>query len=133
MFTVHAGVTPATAATVRAYLDGLGLDVFLDGDGWNSWGEAPGTDANDATTLHIQARVDDLGQAIDLAVNGYGMHREQAILVPSTGATEGELGPEYLGQDGNLIVVSEEADWAEQYFVITADGTAHLIHRTFAL
>ena len=34
--------------------------IHQDGDGWLAWGEAPGTDANDEDTMHVQVTSESL-------------------------------------------------------------------------
>lgn len=56
---LHLGVEPANLmAVTRELTTRLGADVVVNGDGWNSWAEPVGTDANNATTLHVLARID---------------------------------------------------------------------------
>lgn len=52
-FALHLGVAPEHVERVSGILRDNGLTVFVDGDGWNVWGEMPGTDDNDAETLHV--------------------------------------------------------------------------------
>lgn len=50
---VHLGVEPERIDKVRDLL-GKGPDaIYVDGDGWECWGEAPGTDVNNSTTMHM--------------------------------------------------------------------------------
>ncbi len=53
---IHFGVTPSSLTWLRRQLNEGGAEVLeVEGDGWSSWGEAVGTDANDASTLHVVA------------------------------------------------------------------------------
>jgi hypothetical protein len=53
--TLHIGVNPLNLLAVMRRTRGLGMDLHwtIDGDGWESWGEAVGTDINDDHTLHL--------------------------------------------------------------------------------
>lgn len=130
-YTVHAGVKAESIPAIRDYLDSLGLTLESNGDGWNSWGEAVGTDSNDADTQHVYVTVDTLGTAIDLALNAYRMYEDDPTapaLVASNGAPEGATYTEV--QNDNLLIVSQSEDWAEQNLVIKTGGNAFTLHRT---
>jgi hypothetical protein len=53
--TLHIGVSPLNLLAVmrRTQALGLGLGWSIEGDGWECWGEAVGTDVNDDYTLHL--------------------------------------------------------------------------------
>jgi hypothetical protein len=129
-YTVHAGVKSASIPAIRSHLASLGLDLDSRGDGWNEWGESLGTSSNDVDTLHVSVDVTSLGEAIDLALNAYRMFEDDPSigLVASNGAPEGT--PFTEQQNHNLLIVSQDEDWAEQYLVIKDDGTATTLHRT---
>lgn len=118
-YAIHAGVKPANLGIIEAAARSVGLDPIEDGDGWNTWGEAPGTDINDADTLHVLAYVDTLGTAIDFALTAAREYRE--YLVASNGAPADA--PYAAAQNGNLVIVSQREDWAEQFLVISTDRT----------
>lgn len=50
---LHMGVSSANASKIERRLRQHVETVYIDGDGWNVWGEAPGVDDNDDDTLHI--------------------------------------------------------------------------------
>lgn len=120
MYAVHAGITPATLDTLTVEPFGhiaFGHLVVTDGDGWNAWGEAPGTDVNDADTRHVLVHLDTLGEAIDLALEVAEFYTEH--LVASTDPTH----------PGTLVTVSLAEEFSEQYLVINQTG-AHLLAST---
>lgn len=121
MYDVHIGIEEDAVDLALATLDRFTVTVatYADGDGWNCWGEPPGTDVNNATTRHVIARVDRLGQAIDLALAlAEDGNPWREMLTPSDSRKHG--GGTRL--DGVLVTVSQSTDWAEQYLVVTEDG-----------
>lgn len=63
-FALHIGLHPSKVRDEVQMLLRLGAEgVAIDGDGWESWGEKPGTDNNDATTLHVVALYRSRGRA----------------------------------------------------------------------
>lgn len=57
--TVHFGLSPRVLVgpewiEMRDQMRTVGWKTFLDGDGWQAWGQAPGTEDNIARTLHVQ-------------------------------------------------------------------------------
>lgn len=50
---VHIGVRPENVNYITVLQQRLGNKVTVDGDGWNAWGEKPGTDVNDTETKHL--------------------------------------------------------------------------------
>lgn len=54
---LHVGVAARDVRTARSVVGGLGRTVTVDGDGWEAWGERPGTDVNDGGTVHVQVLV----------------------------------------------------------------------------
>lgn len=79
--------------------------LINDGDGWNSWGEKPGTDANDRNTRHIIIRVNKLGEAIDAAIEIVN-HDEGGLKAMD---------------DGDLAVVTHSSDWSWLYLTINEE------------
>lgn len=63
-FTVHFGLSKYVAEEVAAKVtaaftspddpEAARPNWFIDGDGWNSWGEPPSTESNDKHTRHVQ-------------------------------------------------------------------------------
>lgn len=51
--TLHIGVDVEVLGAVLKHGVRHGYGWVIDGDGWECWGEAPGDDVNDATTLHL--------------------------------------------------------------------------------
>lgn len=53
-YALHFGIDVSHLVQLRREFDrGPGLAHYIDGDGWNCWGEAVGDDVNDASTLHV--------------------------------------------------------------------------------
>lgn len=63
MLHLHLGLKPADLNMFFRDVHHLGLRVFVDGDGWNAWGESVGVNGNDADTLHIIIAVKDVDTA----------------------------------------------------------------------
>lgn len=125
MFDVHFGVS-SEAFTGRAVLPYEGSAHWgTDGDGWNAWGEDPGTDRNDEDTLHVIVNCGTLGQAIDLALRYEDLYgRDLLPLLPMNSTIE-----DFTSQDGTLLVVSQHRDWAEQYLLVTEREVRTLANR----
>lgn len=134
MFDVHFGITDRDFVNrLQSGYEGA-AHWGTDNDGWNVWGEAPGTDRNDADTIHVIVNCQTLGNAIDLAVR-YALLWERDLLplvASNADATHGPLGPEWKSLDGTLLSVSEHGDWAEQYLTVDAEGVWLLPHRVLA-
>lgn len=58
---LHLGVHPRHVINLRRAVREAHIPhaIHVDGDGWNAWGEAPGTDVNDLLTLHAVVEVPD--------------------------------------------------------------------------
>lgn len=54
---LHVGVEPARLDTVQQMLEPR--TTYVDGDGWEAWGEKPGTDINKPSTLHLIVEIED--------------------------------------------------------------------------
>ncbi len=116
--TLHFGLRqPAAGAAI---VDSVGvfphgratsLGVMTDGDGWNAWGEAPGTDVNDADTLHMIVRTRTPAESITYIQEHYGDD-----LVPMTEQWSG-TNPDGTTWDlnGGLIIATNPEDWSEEH------------------
>lgn len=73
-YVLHIGLDDGDIANMLS----AGFVLTIDG-GWESWSEAPGTDANDDTTMHVVMPLDNAGQArallATLALGGITLHR----------------------------------------------------------
>ena len=79
-----------------------------DGDGFAAWGEAPGTDVNDLTTLHVVLYVETLQEGLRHIADTFG----DADLVPMGHSTRA---PGIVTPGLKAIVVATSAqDWSEQ-------------------
>lgn len=58
MYYLHVGLKPKQIKSVMKIIHVLSLPHYIDGDGWETWGEALGTDLNDKKTLHVTIRVE---------------------------------------------------------------------------
>lgn len=99
-YALHIGVTNnrVTEATILLTIEGL--KTFVDGDGWNAWGEKPGTDVNDADTMHIVVAVEAGNFAdLDKVVQALG---NKGLLTPMGG---------YEDQAGHAAVLTDMDDW----------------------
>lgn len=100
-FAVHFGAKqsdiPALTEVFRPAI------VFVDGDGWNCWGDKPGADVNDADTYHVVIKAPIFHDA--LVVRSLVLARKD-LLVPMGG---------HRTQEGILVIVSDWDDWADQY------------------
>lgn len=100
-FGMHISLVPDTIKQEAYYFDSRGIGT--DGDGWNCWGEAVGTNGNDDKTRHFFAHFDTIGKAIDFAL----------ILAGSWD----HLLVDIADDNGSNIIISAFNDWSEQYFV----------------
>lgn len=103
---MHVGVKPENVASLTAFARRAGLSMAVDGDGWNCWGEAPGTDVNDLTTLHVVL------EGANLAVWVWDMLLTAMIL---EGVPLAQMTSE--NDRGVLAAVSEWEDWAVEFGV----------------
>lgn len=99
MYSLHVGVKPKNLKVVIQKLRKKGFAYHIDGDGWESWGEAPGTDVNDKNTLHI-----------NIVVEEYDDYRVQALrlvnhLRPQLVVAKTYVGPNYRA------VLTDFSDW----------------------
>jgi hypothetical protein len=53
MYAIHIGVGPRSVQAVLRIARAAGVVSFVDGDGWNAWGEGVGQAGNDQRTLHV--------------------------------------------------------------------------------
>jgi len=83
------------------------LPVYVDGDGWNCWGEAVGSDINDESTYHVIIPVESprAGQQLVLTLldHQFGFERLVAMEQPWWPADA----------VGVIGVVTDGVDWAE--------------------
>lgn len=100
-YALHIGVTNnrVTEATILLTIEGL--RTFVDGDGWNAWGEKPGTDVNDADTMHIVIAVE-AGNFADLDKVVQAL-ASKSLLIPMSG---------YEDQVGHAAVLTDMDDWS---------------------
>ena len=99
---LHVGARPENVKTIVDFARRAGLETYVDGDGWNVWGEAPGTDANDAETRHIVLEGENLAGWVWTLVVAK-MESEGLPLVPMSSEND----------RGLLAVVTEYEDFAE--------------------
>jgi hypothetical protein len=100
---VHCGlskyVAPTIAEAVRKEF-GDPTRSFIDGDGWNCWGEPPSTDLNDKHTRHVQFATPYIATAMDIRA-----HLEERY--------SDDLVPILTGDDSYIrTVISGSEDWA---------------------
>jgi len=107
--TLHIGVDPRHLLTVmrrtRAQIPGLGWTI--DGDGWETWGEAVGTDLNDDRTLHLTSTV--------LLPDDQALQVVDALAGLLTAMV-------HTGPGSALGVLTHFTDWSEQVATIGAHG-----------
>lgn len=68
---LHLGIDIARVDIVRNALQHVlteGTPTWIDGDGWNCWGEPVGTDVNDASTMHFLVPLEVTPKEADLLV-----------------------------------------------------------------
>lgn len=94
---LHFGVTPRMLLYVTKQLVTLGHRPVIDGDGWNTWGEAVDTDINDDRTLHLVVPLTEPGQAGSLVSLVRGM------VEPMTARDYEDV----------RAVLTDDADWSE--------------------
>jgi hypothetical protein len=120
---LHLGVQPRHLLTVTRLLTSeLGASVTAEGDGWNAWGEAVGTDANDASTLHVIADLDRIASTEeDAAAVVARLHRE-GLAVVSTDRWR------------TLAALSAFEDWSDEagglVWLVGPDGTVTLVRHS---
>lgn len=84
------------------------IPPYLDGDGWNSWGEKPGTDVNDEVTMHVMFHVPEwltprpFVQALD----------NEGLLTPMADQYVAP-GTEHLVQSDIVAVLTSATVWSE--------------------
>lgn len=103
-YAVHIGVKPRHLNNInRIFLD----LAKVDGDGWNTWGEAPGTDVNDADTLHVVIGPFG-GQMLAEAISHYLIDFDDAaeVLVPIADY------PRLRGEAPARVVLTDWDDWS---------------------
>lgn len=81
-----------------------GWKVFVDGDGWQSWGELPRTDANDDDTMHVQVAVPTKAEAADAVT---ALRGSRLPFVPIVDTDSHAVA---------TIVVSAAEDWSQQTY-----------------
>lgn len=100
-YTVHLGVKPPDLLRLMRLFPNNPL-VRIDGDGWETWGEAANTDKNDEYTLHVL--VGPFAEKnIAKVIGQYFLLDWADKLVPMTA--------EY--QAGIRIVITQTEDWSE--------------------
>lgn len=92
MYYLHVGAKPKQLASVLKIVKFLGNRFYIDGDGWETWGEALGTDRNDKKTLHISIAVASTWEARLVA----------KLLMGETTVSK---------YDGHYAVLSDHDDW----------------------
>lgn len=98
-YDLHIGMTEANYNRWEQHTD---LPVGTDLDGWNVWGERPGTDRNDTLTIHVI--VQSPSQFMLTALAAYLTTEHRDSLVPMGG---------YPQQNGILTVITDHADWSD--------------------
>lgn len=100
-YALHIGVTRNRVTEATILLTSEGLKTFVDGDGWNAWGEKPGADVNDADTMHIVVAVEAGNFAdLDKVVQALG---NKGLLTPMGG---------YEDQVDHAAVLTNMEDWS---------------------
>src|SRR5438128_2462928 len=102
-FDIHFGVPIDKVEEFRKNREFEFYETYADGDGWESWGEKIGTDANDEKTAHVIVRMVDLDEAIFTAHSV--VQQPDVELVPMANQS-------HAGSNGTIVVVTEAADWA---------------------
>jgi hypothetical protein len=101
-YAVHIGVRPEDVNYITVLQQRLGNTVTADGDGWNAWGEKPGTDDNDETTRHLI--VGPFEHFVAAEWTARGLHEQRhSTLVPMGGHEK---------QRDTRVVVTEWDDWS---------------------
>lgn len=109
---LHIGVVAADLQHVKRAASRAEITSYVDGDGWNAWGERPGTDVNDSITLHVVFDID--GDKADAVLASEmlltAIHASGARLVVSD-------------DDFKVIaVLSRMSDWSDVIKSWTGDG-----------
>jgi hypothetical protein len=99
VFAVHVGFKPESVRDIPHF-----APAAADGDGWNVWGEAPGTAGNDEDTHHVVI----LTTEPDIMVEALSMFARPE-LVPMVGQ----------GQLGTIIVVTDKDEWSVVHHAVT--------------
>ena len=100
-YALHIGVTGDRVNEATTLLASEGLTAIVDGDGWNAWGEKPGTDVNDADTMHIVVAVEaDNFVDLDKTIQALG---DKGLLTPMGG---------YGYQVGHAAILTDMDDWS---------------------
>lgn len=99
MYALHIGVKPRNLKAVIQKLRTKGFTYHIDGDGWEAWGEAPGTDVNDKNTLHVVIVIEEYKGHRHLARN-LSLHLRPYLVRAKT-----FVGPSYKA------VLTDYSDW----------------------
>jgi len=108
---VHIGISPENLDRLPLFwADKNKMAVTVDGDGWNAWGEAPGTDVNDETTLHVVYLTHD-----DRALRDWILTSAGDVLVPMGGGDQ---------QEGAILVSTRPTAWSEDQVTLFVESGA---------
>lgn len=114
--TLHIGVNPLN---LRAAIARVSPRWTIDGDGWESWGEAVGTDINDDHTLHLTMPGLTRKQAKQIVL-------EVLDLLMPVGKGRGQVAP------GAVAFLTNGDDWAEEVIDIYPASTVVMIDKHYA-
>ena len=115
--TMHIGVDVTTLAGTVRVIEDMGRDAIVDGDGWETWGEAIGTDVNDHRTVHVVIPdVQDHPYEIE---NVSRALRNLGHLVPMRAN---------VAHDDVVVILTDSEDWGEgQVEIRLSDSHMYLI------
>jgi hypothetical protein len=103
-YTLHIGVDPLNLLAVLRRTDSPSY-WHIDGDGWNTWGEAVGTDVNDRRTLHLSSKV-----PVTKADARHVLLELDDLLTVMTNQSP--------GNGGGIAVLTNVEDWSEDQLVL---------------
>ena len=118
---LHLGIDPLNLATaLRIIRLNRRPTPFIDGDGWECWGEAVGTDVNDRRTLHVVVEVPTRkhGRQLASALHAFSVLTPMARQAPRQQARD--------DANGAFAVITDPVDWSEKVSV-------HRLRKTTAL
>lgn len=121
-FGTRTRLDPAAAEQLEIQF-GPNAEIYQDRDGWETWGDAPGTDRNDADTLHTIVRIETIGAAIDAAVNIAGGALDDLAPVPMSRQSQAR-------SIGVVAVVTDTDDWSIDHALTYYSGVLRLIDST---